>query len=218
MTKDRPMIQVYYTSDFNGHNIEENATIQAAAGDTLEEAQEAALKDLAQAYTLDNNEQLNLIAGNFADCWIKDHQEPIMDGLALDDVIADDLIIARPGTHPGGNVWWITPSPQVYVAELGPNTPVVATSEYLNHPLRTLEDAMEDIIFRPRRRAFFKKFPRLASVGGTVYKDTYQEWSCECCGADVHGQEANRIAQYSSFGHTVQCVLHTCQKCWEALL
>lgn len=76
---------------------------------------------------------------------------------------------------------------------------------------------MSDSTRDGQRQAFFGKFPRLAPLDGTIYKDTSQEWVCECCGVDIQGQEAKRIGQFADHYHGshVQSVLHTCEKCWK---
>ena len=49
----------------------------------------------------------------FADYWVKLHHRPTADELEdyAEDIgcSADDLIVQNPGSHPGGNAWWITP-------------------------------------------------------------------------------------------------------------
>lgn len=90
----------YATRDFDGETITEDADILAFT--TLEE-----VKDFLGTETIE--------VGRFSDCWIKVITEPDEDTDYTVPFKFDDLIIQRPGQHPGGFRFWITPRPDVWV-------------------------------------------------------------------------------------------------------
>jgi hypothetical protein len=64
--------------------------------------------------------EARVIAGRFPDCWQKWYgTKPDLsseaDLLCFAPFSADNLRVQEPGTHPGGNAWWITPIPNVLV-------------------------------------------------------------------------------------------------------
>ncbi len=107
------MTKYYATQDFNGHYIEEDAGI--VAFDTRAEA-EAFARQPHERGGLEEGETLTIEEGEFADCWIRAHRKPTVGDSALAPFTYTDVYISAPGTHPGGNVYWITPSREILVA------------------------------------------------------------------------------------------------------
>lgn len=103
----------YATLDFDGETIHENADIFAF--DTRAEAEAY----LVNGIDLDEW-TAGIEEGRFADCWFKAHSEPDEGSDYLAPFAMDDLIVQRPGQHPGGNRYWITPRAEVLVAVLTP--------------------------------------------------------------------------------------------------
>lgn len=71
---------------------------------------------LRQGMWLDENEELVVVPGDFSDCWLKYIPE-----LVGEDVLPftlDQMSLARPGEHPGGEMNWATPKETVYVANV----------------------------------------------------------------------------------------------------
>ena len=107
--------KVFYTSDCDGEEIFKNAQILQA--DSLEEAKQ----NLAAAYTdLEPSEIPTLVPGWFGDCWIKSYEKPeavekFSDLNGHDELSLDDCFVQKPGTHPGGDCYWITPSVDIHV-------------------------------------------------------------------------------------------------------
>ncbi len=100
----------YATHDHNGERIEENAVILPFP------TREAAEGYLREPYDLDYGETLEFEPGDYSDCWIKSHGKPTVGDPVLEPFTYNDVIIQRPGTHPGGGVYWLTPSREVLVA------------------------------------------------------------------------------------------------------
>lgn len=62
-----------------------------------------------------NHESAVFIEAGFGDCWIKVFSEPKEHHKYMAPFEFDDLIIQSPGSHPGGNRYWITPRPPVMI-------------------------------------------------------------------------------------------------------
>lgn len=101
--------------------IAENATI--AGFNTRAEAEEFLLSPYKRGggWDLDS---AKIGTGRYGDCWIKTFDEPKIDGSQLVAGLCDfapfsanDLRIERPGQHPGGRRYWVTPQPDVLVVE-----------------------------------------------------------------------------------------------------
>jgi hypothetical protein len=104
----------FYTSDSDGNRIDQSATIYAVEAATEAEALEKIKKELIWNGVAED--EVEVIAGDFGDCWIKLFKEPDADTLnSLSPFSADDLIVQNPGSHPGGKAWWVTPLAPVYV-------------------------------------------------------------------------------------------------------
>lgn len=114
----------YATLDSESYTIRENATIRAF--ETRDDA-EAYLRDayaefLRDAAADDEPLALTIEPGQYSDCWIKSHDVPTPERMEMwcEPFGPDDLIVRRPGEHPGGKRYWIEPSPEVLVAIIGP--------------------------------------------------------------------------------------------------
>lgn len=113
------MPKFYAATNHDGNGcIDVNADIYAF--DTREEAESF----LLDPRDLSDNEleylEFKIETGRFSDCWRKYCTEPTPNSSFLDPFDFDDLYIAKPGEHPGGNVYWITPRPDVLVVVLRP--------------------------------------------------------------------------------------------------
>lgn len=102
------------------------ATIDSEYGHISEDADIFAFdtRDEAEAYLRAGYDaedwSVEIDDGLFGDCWIKLHREPSDDEPFFAPFTADDLIVQRPGQHPGGRVWWISPRVDVLVAKVSP--------------------------------------------------------------------------------------------------
>ena len=86
------------------------------------ETKEALLKEAVSYYEGSDFEVAGLNDYQHGDCWLKVHNEPSENDLAFfcRDFPIDpaDLVVQRPGTHPGGNAWWIQISAEMFEAEI----------------------------------------------------------------------------------------------------
>ncbi len=101
---------VYMTFDTDGGTIQRDAEI------TRYPDEAAALAAAREAYS--DAEDVILEPGGWGDCWVKLYSGPP----APRDAhrwrpfrIGLDLMVQRPGTHPGGRCWWVTPRVRVLV-------------------------------------------------------------------------------------------------------
>lgn len=109
---------IYATTDADEHKISANATIRAF--ETEEDARAYLLGAFdASDWRLDT---AVIGAGDYGDCWVKVHSEPEVEGDKLvaglfdgAPFCADQLIVRKPGQHPGSRAWWIEPSEEVLV-------------------------------------------------------------------------------------------------------
>lgn len=62
----------------------------------------------------DERDDYEVVVGEFGDCWIKSYAP--VEEVDIRPFELDDLIIAAPGSHPGGNCLWITPNPEVWIS------------------------------------------------------------------------------------------------------
>lgn len=110
----------FYAVATDGTRLDCNSVILSAPTD---QAAIAALK-AAVAAMGEELEFLGVESGNWGDAAIKVHGEPsehdLMRWAAEIGVPADSLIVQAPGSHPGGNFYWITPAVDVLVAVYGP--------------------------------------------------------------------------------------------------
>lgn len=106
---------VYATHDHDGEgNINENADIQKFS------SREKAEQYLRRTFDLEAGDEVKIIEGGYKDCWIKTINKPKVGDFVLAPFSYTQVIIQRPGSHPGGNMYWLTPSPDVLVAVLIP--------------------------------------------------------------------------------------------------
>jgi hypothetical protein len=104
---------MYYATQDNGEGfIAENAIIKAF--ETLEEAHEYLVSGMIGF----KPETAVFGVGRFSDAWVKSLAEPCSE---KDWVYApfkfENISWAAPGTHPGGNMYWIEPAVDVLVLE-----------------------------------------------------------------------------------------------------
>ena len=59
-------------------------------------------------------------SADFGDCWIKLTREPEVDADGLADLDGIKCRVQRPGQHPGGNFYWLTPVESVFVPVFAP--------------------------------------------------------------------------------------------------
>lgn len=109
------MTKFYATIDTDGEGcISENADIFAF--DTREAAEAYLRRGFDPADLDENGWTIGIEEGRFSDCWIKSSTEPAEDAGWIAPFAMDDLYVARPGQHPGGNRFWTTPRANVLVA------------------------------------------------------------------------------------------------------
>ena len=86
------------------------------------ETEEELLKEATGYYDGTDIEVVRLVDYQHGDCWLKVYREPSEDDLAFfcRDFPIDpaDLTVQHPGTHPGGNAWWIQISAEMFEAEI----------------------------------------------------------------------------------------------------
>lgn len=102
------MPKFYATHDSDDGKITENAHI--AAFGTRAEA-EKYLRD-----SIDKDATAEIEVGHYGDCWIRSSKAPRVGERSLKPFSYNQVYIARPGSHPGHNVYWITPRVDVLVA------------------------------------------------------------------------------------------------------
>ena len=61
---------------------------------------------------------IQVVPGSYGDAWLKLTQAPRPGDRSLAPFAYTQLCVQRPGTHPGGRFWWVTPNPTVLVAIL----------------------------------------------------------------------------------------------------
>lgn len=102
---------MYFTNDGNGDGtITESAVIFEAT------SKAAAYEAVRSQYEDGGWKGLNLTEGRFSDCWEKFSANP-SDLDCHDPFTLDQLIIQKPGSHPGGQTFWVTPMEPVWVFE-----------------------------------------------------------------------------------------------------
>lgn len=104
---------IYATQDSNDGSITENADISKFA--TRAEAEAF----LIQGLDLEEWE-ISFEFGRFSDCWIKSHSAPKVGDHWLSPFSRAAVNVAKPGQHPGGKRYWITPQADILVAVLRP--------------------------------------------------------------------------------------------------
>ena len=100
---------IYATTDNEGDYINEGAYI--AKFDSETEAEDY----LLAAHDLDGSEYLEFCHGQYADCWLKTLSAPRVGARVLAPFTFNQVRVARPGSHPGGKKWWLTPAPDVWI-------------------------------------------------------------------------------------------------------
>lgn len=103
------MERFYATLDADGRDIREGAHI--VAFDSREQA--AAYLYATFEDSLDEDEIISIESGDFGDYWIKIGDIDLADTTPFAN---DEVICQHPGSHPGGNRYWLTPRPDILVA------------------------------------------------------------------------------------------------------
>ena len=105
------MEKFYATSDFDGDRIEQNAHIVAF------DNREDAVAFLMQGYDSKEWDYASAVIepGRFSDCWVKTLKAPQPTDRWFAPFAFDDLYVLPPGQHPGGNMYWTSPLPDVLV-------------------------------------------------------------------------------------------------------
>ena len=113
------MAKFYATLDNNGPSICQDADILAF--DRLVDA-EKYLHDANPTEWpttwLDEGMSVKIIEGDFGDCWIKTQKAPKVGDTILAPFNYNNVIVQAPGMHPGGYGYWLTPRPDILVANL----------------------------------------------------------------------------------------------------
>lgn len=104
-------MSVYATRDSDGGHIARDASIHRF--DTVAEARAWLLKPYDPGDWRHDSVQIE--AGRYCDCWVKLLAPPRTAGSALPPFARRQLYVQRPGEHPGGRFWWVTPAPDVLV-------------------------------------------------------------------------------------------------------
>lgn len=102
---------LYATKNSDGSKIAENAEI--AKFKTRQEAETFLLAGVC-AGEFDHASAV-FGDGDFGDCWIKAHKAPKVGDSMLSPFSLTQVNVQKPGTHPGGNVFWLEPRPPVMV-------------------------------------------------------------------------------------------------------
>ena len=85
----------------------DQAEVQVYAADTQQDAHQHAVHE---GWLIEGWERVDLPE------WIKVSDKPTDEQIAdwVAPLKADDVVVKAPGTHPGGNAWWIEPSADVH--------------------------------------------------------------------------------------------------------
>lgn len=115
----------HFTLDADGTHIKSGADIHAV--DTYDDA----LTAVQDHYASSGFEVAGLTPGHFGDCWVRANDLTALHNLKeqLTEEVGE-LVIMNPGSHPGGNCYWILPRATI-------NVPVLTA-------LENIEDEAED--------------------------------------------------------------------------
>lgn len=102
---------IFATTDNDGVRVADNATIRAF--DTEADARAWLLSAYDPAEW--DHGSAAIKPGAWGDAWFKLYQWRDGDEERFEPFTAEQLYIQRPGQHPGGRAWWITPRPEVLV-------------------------------------------------------------------------------------------------------
>lgn len=111
------MTKYFYTLDSDFY-INENADISYVEADSYEEAEKLILKKFNDSIEVSDNQSIEVIEGQFSDCWVKGFYSRYVALAKLSGISGVPCRVQSPGTHPGGNFHWITPSVPVYIANI----------------------------------------------------------------------------------------------------
>ena len=73
---------------------------------------------LYEGIPADERLDYRITEAQFTDCWLKLSEKPrVGERDIYSPFTYNQLIIAPPGTHPGGRCYWVTPRPNIWVLE-----------------------------------------------------------------------------------------------------
>ena len=104
----------YATHDAENGTIRENSTIVKFK--TRAEA-EAYLLDPYPASDWDKGSAVIAVGDGWSDCWIKSVTAPGIGAHEIRPFSRNQVYVQRPGQHPGGKKFWITPKASVLVVQ-----------------------------------------------------------------------------------------------------
>jgi regulator of RNase E activity RraB len=107
----------FYTTDVDFH-INADADIHYVEAESYEEAEKLMLDIFKESYDISVRDNLEVIEGQFSDCWIKSYSDNFVRITEIHGIQGVPCTVQYPGTHPGGSAYWITPSVTVYVPSL----------------------------------------------------------------------------------------------------
>ena len=119
--KDLKMTKYYFTTDTD-YTILENAAISFVEAETEKDAVALIQIEFEKSYPdLEEEDQImSAVEGDFSDCWFKarGYNDQDIEELELAPFSKDQLSISYPGSHPGGNCYWINPNETIYVPKI----------------------------------------------------------------------------------------------------
>jgi hypothetical protein len=77
-----------------------------------------AIAYVSEGIDLEPGERIVVEPGEYGDCWLKLRSDPQGDDFLFEPFTPDQVSIQRPGQHPGGRAYWVTPYPKVYIARI----------------------------------------------------------------------------------------------------
>ncbi len=97
---------VLFTDDTDENLVAENATFQKMTADELKEEL--------------TNDITGFLVADFGDCWLKTMKKPTREDWEIfsekeTGLTFDEISILEPGTHPGGNFYWINPVSEIVI-------------------------------------------------------------------------------------------------------
>lgn len=109
------MTTFYYTYDFDTNYINENAKIYKIVA----KDENNFIEKLLSQIKIKNKKITHVFTNmaDFSDCWIKTHEKPSMAKNYYKPFSWADIEVRSPGTHPGGNSYWITPRRNIFAID-----------------------------------------------------------------------------------------------------
>lgn len=121
-TQEGFMSGAYYaTHESTNHVIDKFASICQ-----FERREDAVGWLTAELPALGLDQEFHIQKGRFTGCWIERSARPLRPSIECFPLA--ELIILAPGTHKGGDVWWITPQAKILTVSVRSKTDVDAAS------------------------------------------------------------------------------------------